>query len=83
MMASGVFAGVHTLDYAYGRTDLDGKRFGEELERIGWKGSEEVGARRMHAYFELHIEQGPILRPRAATSASSPTARACGGSNSP
>ncbi|APX23164.1 MAG: Zn-dependent hydrolase [Rhodobacteraceae bacterium] len=61
MMASGVFAGVHTLDYAYGRTDLDGKAFGEELERIGWKGEEEVGARKMHAYYELHIEQGPIL----------------------
>ncbi|HVL20836.1 MAG TPA: hydantoinase/carbamoylase family amidase, partial [Amaricoccus sp.] len=49
------------LDYAYGRTDLDGKRFGDELERIGWKGEEAVGARKMHAYFELHIEQGPIL----------------------
>jgi N-carbamoyl-L-amino-acid hydrolase len=61
MLASGVFAGVHTLDYAYGRTDLEGKSFGAELERIGWKGEEEVGARRMHAYFELHIEQGPIL----------------------
>ncbi len=61
MLASGVFAGVHSLDYAYGRTDLDGKRFGDELERIGWKGEEPVGARRMHAYFELHIEQGPIL----------------------
>ena len=35
--------------------------FGDELERIGWKGDEEVGARKMHAYFELHIEQGPIL----------------------
>ena len=43
------------------RTDLDGKSFGDELERIGWKGDEPVGARRMHAYFELHIEQGPIL----------------------
>jgi N-carbamoyl-L-amino-acid hydrolase len=31
------------------------------LDRIGWKGDEEVGARRMHAFFELHIEQGPIL----------------------
>ncbi len=61
MLASGVFAGVLGLDYAYGRTDLDGKRFGDELERIGWKGDEPVGARRMHAYFELHIEQGPIL----------------------
>ena len=27
----------------------------------GWKGDEEVGARKMHAFFELHIEQGPIL----------------------
>ena len=61
MLASGVFAGVHTLDYAYGRTDLEGKTFGAELERIGWKGPEAVGARGMHAYFELHIEQGPIL----------------------
>jgi N-carbamoyl-L-amino-acid hydrolase len=61
MLASGVFAGVIDLDYAYGRTDAEGRRFGDELERIGWKGDEEVGVRRMHAYFELHIEQGPIL----------------------
>ncbi|PXA90389.1 Zn-dependent hydrolase, partial [Nostoc sp. 3335mG] len=61
MLASGVFAGVHSLDYAYGRKDLEGKTFGEELERIGWVGAEEVGARKMHAYFEYHIEQGPIL----------------------
>ncbi|SCZ42598.1 N-carbamoyl-L-amino-acid hydrolase [Afifella marina DSM 2698] len=61
MLASGVFAGVHTLDYAYGRKDLEGKTFGEELARIGWKGDEKVGARKMHAYYELHIEQGPIL----------------------
>src|SRR5262245_41233555 len=61
MMASGVFAGMHTLDYAYGRKDLDGKAFGDELKRIGWVGDEEVGARKMHAYFEYHIEQGPIL----------------------
>lgn len=61
MVASGVFAGVHDLDWAYERMDAGGLRFGDELERIGWKGDEEVGARRMHAYFELHIEQGPIL----------------------
>ncbi len=61
MLASGVFAGVHTQDYAYGRRDLDGKTYGEELARIGWIGDETVGARKMHAYFELHIEQGPIL----------------------
>jgi len=61
MLASGVFAGMHSLDYAYGRTDLEGKTYGDELKRIGWQGDEEVGARKMHAYYELHIEQGPIL----------------------
>ncbi|MGN6156532.1 MAG: Zn-dependent hydrolase [Devosia sp.] len=61
MLASGVFAGVHTLDYAYGRKDPEGKTFGDELKRIGWVGDEKVGARKMHAYFEYHIEQGPIL----------------------
>ncbi len=61
MLASGVFAGTHTLDWAYAREDADGKTVGEELKRIGWVGDEEVGARKMHAFFELHIEQGPIL----------------------
>jgi beta-ureidopropionase / N-carbamoyl-L-amino-acid hydrolase len=61
MMASGVFAGIFTQDFAYSREDADGIRMGDELERIGWKGDEEVGARKMHALFELHIEQGPIL----------------------
>ena len=61
MLASGVFAGIHTQDWAYDRTDAKGAKFGAELERIGWKGEEEVGARKMHAFFELHIEQGPIL----------------------
>ena len=61
MLASGVFAGVHSLDYAYERTDLDGNTYGDELKRIGWQGDEDVGARKMHAYFEYHIEQGPIL----------------------
>ncbi len=61
MVASGVFAGVHKLDWAYAREDADGKTLGQELKRIGWQGDEEVGARKMHAFFELHIEQGPIL----------------------
>jgi beta-ureidopropionase / N-carbamoyl-L-amino-acid hydrolase len=63
MLASGVFAGIHTQDWAYGREDAEGKTFGDELKRIGWVGDEEVGARKdkMHAMFELHIEQGPIL----------------------
>jgi len=61
MVASGVFAGIHTLDWAYAREDADGIRLGDELDRIGYLGDEEVGARKMHAFFELHIEQGPIL----------------------
>lgn len=61
MLASGVFAGKHTMDWAYDRVDAEGKSFGDELSRIGWIGDEEVGARKMHAMFELHIEQGPIL----------------------
>ena len=61
MLASGVFAGVIDQDYAYDRRDAKGLRFGDELERIGWKGTEKVGARKMKAMFELHIEQGPIL----------------------
>ncbi len=61
MLASGVFAGIHTQDWAYARVDARGLKFGDELERIGWRGDEKVGARKMHAMFELHIEQGPIL----------------------
>ncbi|MEO4041667.1 Zn-dependent hydrolase [Hoeflea sp. CAU 1731] len=61
MLASGVFAGMHEQDWAYGRQDHEGKNFGDELKRIGWLGEEETGARKMHAFFELHIEQGPIL----------------------
>ena len=61
MLASGVFAGRHDQDWAYDRTDSDGKKFGDELKRIGWVGDEKVGSRKMHAMFELHIEQGPIL----------------------
>ncbi|CAN5614726.1 Zn-dependent hydrolase [soil metagenome] len=61
MLASGVFAGVHELGFAHDRRDAKGLRFGDELARIGWKGAEPVGGRAIRAYFELHIEQGPIL----------------------
>ncbi len=61
MVASGVFAGIHTLDWAYDRKDAAGLKLGDELKRIGYCGEEKVGDRKMHAFFELHIEQGPIL----------------------
>ncbi|MBL4636384.1 MAG: hydantoinase/carbamoylase family amidase, partial [Kofleriaceae bacterium] len=61
MVASGVFAGVFTLEYGLSREDEDGKTMGEELERIGYAGPDEVGGRPVHAFFEVHIEQGPIL----------------------
>ncbi len=61
MISSGVFAGVYTKEFAYARVDSEGKTLGDELERIGYKGSEPLGGRPIHAFFELHIEQGPIL----------------------
>lgn len=61
MVASGVFAKVFDLDYGLSRADVDGKTMGEELQRIGYAGDEEVGGREFTAFFEVHIEQGPIL----------------------
>lgn len=61
MIASGVFAGVFTEAEALATRDPEGKVFGEELSRIGFAGPEPVGGRPIHALFELHIEQGPIL----------------------
>lgn len=61
MMASSVFAGMYTTEWVYDREDADGKTVGDELARIGWVGDEDVGSRKMAAFFELHIEQGPIL----------------------
>lgn len=61
MVASGVFAGVFTMEQGLAGLDADGKIFGEELERIGYAGQAPVGGRPVHAFFELHIEQGPIL----------------------
>jgi beta-ureidopropionase / N-carbamoyl-L-amino-acid hydrolase len=61
MLASGVYAGVFTQDYAYAREDREGRKFGDELERIGYRGADPVGSQKFQAMFELHIEQGPIL----------------------
>ncbi len=67
MVASGVFGGVFDLDYGLSRSDGDGLTMGEELQRIGYAGEEEVGNREVHAYFEAHIEQGPILEAEGKT----------------
>ncbi|HVM80646.1 MAG TPA: Zn-dependent hydrolase [Stellaceae bacterium] len=65
MVGSGVFAGVFDLDYGLERPDnLTGVTMGAELERIGFAGPEPVGGRKVAAYFEAHIEQGPILEDR-------------------
>jgi N-carbamoyl-L-amino-acid hydrolase len=61
MVASGVWAGALERDWVYQRTDINGKRFGDELARIGYKGDVPAQKWPVHAYYEYHIEQGPIL----------------------
>jgi N-carbamoyl-L-amino-acid hydrolase len=61
MLGSGVWAGKMDIQWAYRRTDIQGKTFGEELERIGYKGDRPAQKWPVHAYYEYHIEQGPIL----------------------
>ncbi len=60
-LASGAFAGVYALDEALAKTDRDGVTFGEALKEIGFAGSDPVGGYELNAFFEAHIEQGPIL----------------------
>lgn len=66
MLASGVFAGVFTADYAYGRQDRAGVSFGAALDGIGYRGTAPIG-HALSAHFELHIEQGPILEAEGRT----------------
>jgi len=61
MMGSGVFAKAFTLEHAYAATDTEGKSVKGELERIGYVGEQEPGDHPIGAYFETHIEQGPVL----------------------
>jgi N-carbamoyl-L-amino-acid hydrolase len=67
MLCSGVFAGVFTEEYANTRLDRDGRSFGAELDRIGYRGESPCGAHALGAHFELHIEQGPILEAEGKT----------------
>lgn len=65
MVASGAFAGVFDVDWVLALRDDEGKTFGGELQRIGYAGKTAVGGRAIDAYFELHIEQGPVLEREA------------------
>jgi N-carbamoyl-L-amino-acid hydrolase len=61
LMGSGVWAGVYTLDKAYALTDTEGMSVAGALDGIGYRGAEPASPFKADAYFELHIEQGPIL----------------------
>jgi len=64
-IGSRVFTGRFTLAEALGKTDADGVTVGEALARIGYAGDEPVGGYPVAAFFEAHIEQGPILENEA------------------
>jgi beta-ureidopropionase / N-carbamoyl-L-amino-acid hydrolase len=65
LMGSGVFAGVHKIEDALASTDSDGLTLGEELARIGHAGDRAPGWP-VHAYLEIHIEQGTTLETAGA-----------------
>ena len=67
MMGSGVFAKAFTLEHAYAATDTEGKSVKDELARIGYIGEQEPGEHPIAAYFETHIEQGPVLEDNDTT----------------
>jgi N-carbamoyl-L-amino-acid hydrolase len=61
MMGSGVFTGAFPLEHVLGQTDTEGKTVGDELKKIGYAGTTPCRHFPIKAYFEAHIEQGPIL----------------------
>lgn len=61
MMGSGVFCGAFSLEHAYAAKDVEGKTVQQELARIGYVGEQVPGQHPIGAYFEAHIEQGPVL----------------------
>ncbi|MEK8028494.1 Zn-dependent hydrolase [Pseudaquabacterium rugosum] len=67
MMGSGVFAGAFSLETAHAATDLDGRTVKDELQAIGYLGAEVPGQHPIGAYFETHIEQGPVLEDHGKT----------------
>lgn len=67
MMGSGVFIGKLDLEETLAKTDAEGKSVGAELERIGFKGTRKATGHKAAAYFEAHIEQGPVLEDEEKT----------------
>jgi N-carbamoyl-L-amino-acid hydrolase len=67
MLASGGLVGAFTREYVYGRTDREGRTFGDELARIGYRGEQSARPPAIAASLELHIEQGPVLEERGAS----------------
>jgi beta-ureidopropionase / N-carbamoyl-L-amino-acid hydrolase len=65
LMGSGVWAGVFPLEQVYAFQDLDGVTVRTALDGIGYRGEGRAAAFPADAYFELHIEQGPILENEA------------------
>ena len=61
MQGSGTYVGRFQLETEWNKTDIDGKQVKDELEAIGYLGNAEMGSRNIGAFFEVHIEQGPIL----------------------
>lgn len=61
MLGSGGLSGVYDSEYIFSRQDRDGQTFGEELQRIGYKGKPENRLKGIYRYVELHVEQGPYL----------------------
>jgi N-carbamoyl-L-amino-acid hydrolase len=65
MMGSGVYAGVYPLDEVLQNRDAEGTTVREALERIGYGG--DAAPVKIGAYFEAHIEQGPVLEDTKTT----------------
>ena len=65
MMGSGVYAGVHSLDAMYAQKDVEGIGVGDALASIGYRGDAKPVP--LGAYFEAHIEQGPVLEDTKTT----------------
>ena len=67
MMGSGAFVREFTTDYVLGQTDKEGVTVGQALNQIGYAGADQIDPKHIAAYFEAHIEQGPVLEANETT----------------